>query len=118
MSSSSESHGTHDLNATQSGDVASLVVAWLIDDVMLTNIEEAAKEYAAGEHLVVPLVLASTLSSLQEENARLREAISEIADYEPEWPIGPDAVRLIRIAGAARRAALRSLQPIPEEVGK
>lgn len=50
-------------------------VAWLIDDTMLTNIEEAAKEYAAAKHLVVGLVrrseAASTIASLSAANEAL-----------------------------------------------
>lgn len=107
---------------TQSGDVASLAVAWLIDDVMLTNIEEAAKEYAAGEHLVVPLVLASALSSLQEENARLREALEPLLDQAEHVCLGAhtpaDIKHSARLLHPLCVAARKSLQPIPEEVGK
>lgn len=49
---------------------------------------------------------------LTEENEALREAIAEIADFDPDGPIDPDTVHLVRIAGAARRATLNSREKV------
>lgn len=54
---------------------------------------------------------AAQLAAVTAENARLREAIAEIADFDPEGPFDPGTLRLIRIAGAARRAALPQEAP-------
>jgi hypothetical protein len=131
MSSSSESHGTHDLNAptkdTSDVERDMFPVAWLIDDVMLTNIEEAAKEYEAGEHLVIPLVrqseAAALISSLVAESGALK---SERANIIATKRVQLEALNLTiercrRDASEAERLlaeARATIDLIREEAGK
>jgi hypothetical protein len=60
------------------------------------------------------------ISSLEKENKRLREAIDAIADFDdPDDSLDPNVIHLIRIAGAARRAARQlDASPCPASQGE
>jgi len=91
------------------------------------SIREAASQLAAvTQKLEIVRELAAEdvlqfTASFKEMEARVtaseaqlkaaREVIAEIADFDPDGPIDPDTVHLIRIAGAYRRAPLNPKAP-------
>ncbi|WEJ60185.1 hypothetical protein [Devosia sp. FJ2-5-3] len=80
----------------------------------LTKERDEARTYASASSTAklasANNSLLARISSLEEENKRQREAIDAIADFDdPVDSLDPNVIHLIRIAGAARRAARQAL---------
>lgn len=75
----------------QNPEQATNFLAWI---GMILRLEQRA-EVAERQHIEAERLLAEA-----------RAVITEIADFDPDGPIDPDTVRLIRIAGAYRRASI------------